>query len=516
MTTTKTETQTNISEVQFDYNGSYARVLNPTPDLDEIFYTTLKFKLSSIEFENRKNKYNQKDPYVSLYDRKSHTFPTGLLPRLNTLMKTDKTIPYNLGTIYKVVDEPYYGYLNLKEFQPFKGYDLWEHQIEAVRVALSTKRCIIQLPTGSGKTVTIGTFLKAFPSAKAIIISPSESITQNNKETIESIIEEDVGGVYGSKKEYKRITSATQKSIYNKILEDPNAFNDVSILIFDECHTVGYTQTFWTINRAFANTAYRIGFSGTAWREYGDNLAMEGYIGPHVYDIKAETLQKKGILVNFDYLTLPISDDPYHRYPKFDKRNYRYKTPSGKPERLDVYKRMIINNDERNNAIIKLAKEYYKSDMPYGPGLIIAESLDHSQFLYNQLCSFLKEEEQVEYIKGGGRKNHKRNVIERLRNAELNFVVSTKVFSVGVDFPAVGFLIVAGGGNASSNLVQKLGRIVRKFKNKTKALVVDFEDLEGYYLNRNFRNRTRALTNQYPSTPVKKLNSVDDIISNYF
>lgn len=513
---TKTTTQTEIQEVQFDYNGSFARVLNPTPELDEIIDNTMRFKLSSIEFENRKNKYHQKDPYVSLYDRHTHTFPTGLLPRLNTLIKTDKTIPYSVGTIYKLVDEPFYGNLNLDEFQPFEGYNLWDHQKEAIEVALSTKRSIIQLPTGSGKTVTMATFLKSFPSAKAVIISPSESITQNNKETIEHILGEEVGCVYGSKKVYKRITSATQKSIYNKILEDPDAFKDISILIFDECHTVGYTKTFWTVNRAFTNTDYRIGFSGTAWREYGDSRAMEGYIGPVIYDVKAEELQKKGILVNFDYLTLPIKDDPYHQYPKYDKRNCRYKTPSGKPERLDVYKRMIIDNDERNNAIIKLAKEYYKSGLPYGPGLIIAESLDHSQYLYNQLCSFLEEEKEVEYIKGGGRKNHKRSVIQRLRNAELAFVVSTRVFSVGVDFPAVGFLIVAGGGNASSNLVQKLGRIVRKFKNKTKAIVIDFEDLENYYLNRNFRNRTRALSNQYPSTPLKKLNSVNEIVSNYF
>jgi superfamily II DNA or RNA helicase len=414
------------------------------------------------------------------------------------------------------VDDPFHGYLDLDEFQPFEGYHLWEHQKEAIETALSARRCMIQLPTGSGKTVTMATFLKMFPAARVVVVSPSESITRNNKDTIEAVTGEEVGCVYGGKKVYRRITSATQQSIYNKILEDPDAFNDISILIFDECHTVGYTKTFWTINRAFMNTAYRIGLSGTAWREYGDNLAMEGYIGPLIYDVKAETLQKKGILVNFDYLAIPIKDDPYHQYPKFDKKNFRYKTNSGKPERLDVYKRMIINNDERNNAIVKLAKEYYNRGLPYGPGLIIAESLDHSQYLYNQLCSFMEEGTEVEYVKGGGRKNHKIDVINRLRSAELSFVVCTKVFNVGVDFPAVGFLINAGGGNATSNLIQKLGRIVRKFKNKTKALVVDFEDLEGFYLNRNFKNRTRALTNQYPSTPVKKVDSADDIINHYF
>ena len=511
-----TKTQTEVQEIDFDYNGSFARVLNPTPKLDEIINRLLTFKLSSIEFENRNNKSSQKDPNVSLYDRKTHKFPTGLLPRINTVLQTDKSIPYSFGNVFKVVDDPFHGYLDLDEFQPFEGYHLWEHQKEAIETALSARRCMIQLPTGSGKTVTMATFLKMFPAARVVVVSPSESITRNNKDTIEAVTGEEVGCVYGGKKVYRRITSATQQSIYNKILEDPDAFKDVSILIFDECHTVGYTKTFWTINQAFTNTDYRIGFSGTAWREYGDSKAMEGYIGPLIYDVKAEELQKKGILVNFDYLTLPIKDDPYHQYPKYDKRNCRYKTPSGKPERLDVYKRMIINNDERNNAIIKLAKEYYKSGLPYGPGLIIAESLDHSQYLYNQLCSFLEEEKEVEYIKGGGLKNHKISVIQRLRNAELAFVVSTRVFSVGVDFPAVGFLIVAGGGNASSNLVQKLGRIVRKFKNKTKAIVIDFEDLENYYLNRNFRNRTKALSNQYPSTPLKKLNSVDEIINNYF
>jgi superfamily II DNA or RNA helicase len=499
------------------YDGAFATVCNLNSNQKEALQEALRFKDQSIQFQN-KQKHSpiyREDPTVDLFDIKASKFPTGLLPRVQMLLKHQFKSP--IEEISKTINDTLTNEIDLEKIEPFSGKFLWEHQKLAITTALQGKRCIIESPTGSGKSTCIAILVKHFPKTeKVVITAPTAEIAKSNADEISYFLGEEVGLVGGSNKKYKRVTSMTTKSVYLKLQEDPRAFEDISILIFDECHTIGHNEMSRVINKGFPNTDYRVGFSGTAWREARDNLAMEGYIGPVLFRETPENLQKKGILVYFNYLAIQIPDDPTIRYPKFNTKTGEYKTINRKPERQDVYQKMIIDNKQRNQCIVNLIKEYNQASLPYGSALVLAESVDQSYHLYEEMTAFLEPEVEIEYVKGGGGKKRKQNIIDRLKNKELKVVVSTKVFNVGVNFPPVGLLVIGGGGNATSNLIQKIGRIVRKSEGKDKALVVDFEDFERFYLHRNFYNRTSALKTQYPSTKVEKVKGVNEIVKHYF
>lgn len=503
--------------VEIIYDGSHAYVQNPDEAFESFLEKQLKFRLASIELQQKKSFAKSRDPNVWLYDRRTHSFPTGLVPRVLKYTKQRQDLPQLDIKASSEVSKAKASKLDLDQLKLFGEYNLWEHQKEAIEVARKSKRGVIQMPTGSGKTAVIAVLAKMFPDQQIIVVAPGTDVVKENKNDIEAVIDEEVGLLGDGKKKVKRVTCATDRSLVNIIEDDPDQVTDTSVLMFDECHLVGHNKTYWTISRALYKTRYRLGFSGTAWREQGDQLAMEGIIGPRVYDVSAEYLQRQGVLVEFDYIALPIEDDESIEYPKYDPTKRRYRTKDGKPERKDVYQTMVVEHEERNEKIVELVKRYYEEGCPYGPCLVLVELLEHADILYSKLSEHLTEQDEVELVKGQPTpKTKKKEVIKRLKSNDLPVCVASKVFSVGVDFPSAGFLVIAGGGNAASITIQKIGRIIRKAKDKDRALVVDFEDKERYYLRRNYNNRVDALKDQYPSTKVRKEDNVESVVQKKF
>lgn len=70
-------------------------------------------------------------------------------------------------------------------------------------------------------------------------------------------------------------------------------------------------------------------------------------------------------------------------------------------------------------------------------------------------------------------------------------LIGSTILDVGVDVPAVGMVILAGGGKAEVALRQRIGRGLREKKNGLPniALVVDFEDLGNNHLRDHARQR---------------------------
>jgi ATP-dependent helicase YprA (DUF1998 family) len=65
----------------------------------------------------------------------------------------------------------------------FRGYSLYQHQLEAIRLGAAGKDFIVTSGTGSGKSLTyIGTIFHRLPQAEgvaAIIVYPMNAITNS-------------------------------------------------------------------------------------------------------------------------------------------------------------------------------------------------------------------------------------------------------------------------------------------------------------------------------------------------
>ncbi|MFB6283749.1 MAG: DEAD/DEAH box helicase [Halobacteria archaeon] len=499
---------TNFLTARFD--GAYAQFTTlPDPETTEVIKESLSFSDKSIEFQNKRDGTNY-DSIVRLYDPRNGTFPTGLLPRVGMVLKS-REIGYELSC-YKTIGDAYIQRFDLSQEEPFPGYRLWDHQVEGIETALRLRRCCLEIPTGGGKTVMLAEIAKHFPYADILVTASSSDVMRNNADTIEHIIGEKVGRVGDGKRDYRRVTSATLQTLVRDIGANPRGFDNFQVHLVDECQFVGYHQTARLVFGNLRGVDFRVGVSATAWREGGDTLAMEGYIGPLAYQIKEEELQRKGILVPFDFCSIyiPAPKDPVKEFANTKKER------NGKPNRDAVYDHLITKNQQRNNAVAQLVKAHRDRGCPYGPCLIVTGLIDHSKLIYDLLCQFLTPEEEVELVYGKTGKTKRKEVIDRLRSSDLRFVVANQIFNVGVDFPPAGLLINTSGGSAQSALIQKIGRVIRKAEGKDHALVIDFEDGDPFYLRQNYYNRTRALKERYPSTKKEEKHTVSSIIKKFY
>jgi superfamily II DNA or RNA helicase len=87
-------------------------------------------------------------------------------------------------------------------------------------------------------------------------------------------------------------------------------------------------------------------------------------------------------------------------------------------------------------------------------------------------------------------------------------LIGSTILDVGVDVPAVGMVILAGGGKAEVANRQRIGRGLREKKNEMPnvAFIVDFADGFNTHLSGHYRTR-RAIVE---STPGFAENVVSD------
>jgi len=63
-----------------------------------------------------------------------------------------------------------------------------------------------------------------------------------------------------------------------------------------------------------------------------------------------------------------------------------------------------------------------------------------------------------------------------MQDGDLDVLVASKIFDQGIDIPQLDALILAGSGKSSARALQRIGRVIRNYPGKEKAIVVDFYD----------------------------------------
>jgi len=76
-------------------------------------------------------------------------------------------------------------------------------------------------------------------------------------------------------------------------------------------------------------------------------------------------------------------------------------------------------------------------------------------------------------------------------------LLSTSVLDEGVDISNIDTLILAAGGKSMRQVIQRIGRALRKKKNKeNKATIFDFEDNENQALRKHTKERLASYKEQ--------------------
>ena len=437
---------------------------------------------------NRKGKYRELET-VSCLDKKRRCFPVGLLKRVCRTLDI-QNMSYEIE--YMVAPSEPAGL----------DYPDWakDHQKRLADTAVEEVRSIGQSPTGSGKTSAIAFFCQQFPEASILVIAHKTGIVKNNKKTLEGYLGESVGEYTGRKKTFQRITVATINSLYQNRKRLMETLADIDILVVDECHNV--SKGMWScVAEAMTGRSYSWGVSATPYRKNGDDLWMEGVLGPVKCKVTEQEMVDKAIIQQPRYCLLKF-DHPYyrgHKDRKFEetldgRRIPYYNTWNGKPHRDEIYYKGIVANTERNSLFIDTLSYYLNHPKRQGVALLLFQLKEQGWMLWD----LAKDQGlPVDYADGETPHSRRQELIKGMRDGSRPAVIASKILDEGEDIPNLEFVGIAGGGGNSRAVTQQVGRVIRTAAN---ALALDIYDQERWYLERNADDRQNHIQTLYPGS----------------
>jgi len=240
--------------------------------------------------------------------------------------------------------------------------------------------------------------------------------------------------------------------------------------MFDECHRTSAAEKFYKLGVKLPQI-YRYGLSATPWRRVrGEEIKIEAVVGPIIHEAKAEDLIREKFLAK----------------PRFEVITYESKMPSFSERYKELYEDVVMNNRERNQAIVKKAKELALKGHRV---LIDVRRIEHGKILKEMLE---KEGIKAEFL--SSESPNRWEILEEFKEGKIPVLIST-LLKEGIDIPEISAIILAGGGKSDIMTIQTIGRALRP-KKGMKAVIVDVRD-DDPLLYTHFIERQKALKQYY-------------------
>jgi len=417
----------------------------------------LYFKI--YELLTYKKDFGRWEKPESLYDPYEKTFPVGVLPRVKKFLNSQ-------GYRVRVKDERKLRGAKLNSvWNP--EYTMRRYQQRAVKTALKNKMGVLALPVGSGKTIVGLRIIHEVGHAALIVVHTKELLYQW-AEKVREVLGIEPGIVGDNKWEEREITIAMIQTLLSRGADKLQ--NEYALLMFDECHRTSAAEKFYQLGLSLPQI-YRYGLSATPWRRVkGEEIKIEAVVGPIIFEVRAEDLINEKFLAK----------------PKFEVITYESTMPSFSERYKELYEDMIMNNEERNRAIVKKAVELARKGHRV---LIDVKRIEHGKILKEMLA---ENGIKAEFL--SSESPNRWEILEEFKEGRIPVLIST-LLKEGVDIPEISAIILAGGGKSDIMTIQTIGRALRP-KTGMKAVIVDVQD-DDPLLFTHFIERQKALKQYY-------------------
>ena len=354
---------------------------------------------------------------------------------------------------------------------------LRDYQEEAVKAWLKTKRGIIVLPTGAGKT-QVALKIISLLKVPTLIIVPTIDLINQWREKIIKYLDFEPGVIGGGEDSLKGITVITYDSAYTRAEELGNKF---LLLIFDEVHHLP-SEGYSTMAQLFA-APYRLGLTATPEREDGRHELYPILVGPIVYRKDVNELSGK-YLATFKIVRVytSLTEEEKKRYKELRKKLKDFLSSRG----------LEMKSLSDFHKLVKLAakdKEAREALLAWHEALNIAVNSESKIEKLKELLEQFKDEKiliftrdtQMAYkisklflipvVTYKTDKDEREEILKKFKDNVYRVVVASTVFDEGVDIPDASVAIVLGGYGTKRQFLQRLGRILRR-KDK-EALMIE-------------------------------------------
>ena len=429
-----------------------------------------KFEVPNMKFmpQYRNRHWNGE---IHLYDMRSKQIYVGLLDKIVSFCK-------NYGYTYRFEDNKFYGLpFEVNDGISFEGVKDYmnsicshsprKYQIEGVYDALRHNRKLLISPTASGKSLMIYSLVRYYvdKGQKILLVVPTTSLVeQMYKDFLDYGWNADsyCHRIYSGREKSNDapVTITTWQSVYKL---DRTFFEDYNVVIGDEAHLFK-SKSLISIMTKLHHAKYRFGFTGTLDGTQTHKWVLEGVFGPSYKVTRTDELMKQGHLSQLDIQCVVL------------------KHPPQKFEAFEDEIQYLISHEQRNRFITNLSLDLK------GNTLVLFSRVEaHGAVLYEKINNNKQDCRKVFFIHGGVDTEERelvREITERENNAII--VASYGTFSTGINIKNLHNVIFASPSKSRVRNLQSIGRVLRKGKNKTKAVLYDISDDCTYNSRKNY------------------------------
>lgn len=419
------------------------------------------------------------DGKSTFFEYRTATFPAGFIHRMHeALSRHGYTIrlrrppaPDPLGP--ELMD----AYLAVNPF----GYDeRYDFQVEAVRRLERYRSMVAQVATGGGKSMLCRAAVKRIMRPTLFMTTRNVLMYQMKDGFEEAGFRVGVLGD-GEWSPVKGINVGMVQTISRRLADkDPVTtalLRYFEFVILEEAHEAsgnGYSN----VLASMPNAHYRLALTATPFMSENEegNLRLMGAVGEVGIKVPEKLLIDRGILAT-----------PYFKFIENKglavRANQNWQT---------AYTAGVLEDRRRNLCVVEEVKRAAQHRMP---AIVLVQRKQHGETLLGMLRD---AGVRSEFIFGETAQDRRRRALDRLGSGDLQALIGSTILDVGVDVPAVGLVVLAGGGKAEVALRQRIGRGLRSKKNGPNVcLVVDFHDKGNRHLARHSLTR-RAIIEATP------------------
>jgi len=378
-----------------------------------------------------------------------------------------------LGRIDYSDSAPNYNKLSLSLKSYLTPFDF---QAEALNAWMQSKRGISVLPTGTGKSYLSAMIIEKIQRS-TLIVAPTIDLILQWQKNLEEWFRCPIGLLGGGSSEIEDVTVSTYDSARNYAESIGNRF---CLIIFDECHHLP-APAYGLMAQSYI-APYRLGLTATPSTEPSRQEMLVDLIGPVCYSKDIQQLSGD-FLSPYQVRTVEVElteeEREQYEYHRGVYQTFREKVPNlfGRKNSWEKFVMYSYRSAEGRAALksFSLQKQISMSAQNKMTELsrILIRHRDARILIFtndNKTAYFISSLFLLPLITHETKTKERKDILGRFRSGEWPFLVNSRVLNEGVDVPEANVAIIISGTSTVREHVQRLGRILRKQKDKTAIL----------------------------------------------
>lgn len=465
--------------IQINVNKYISEITNVPKEIIDLIFFNLKVEfdnniISKIEITkifyitaiNNNSNYYSLVKYIS--QKNKLYILTGNLYEIIQIFKTHN-LEFKLTKNYSTSLNPKY----------IAVLDTRKEQKELVETALKYKRCLIEAPTGFGKTRAIAEYIYQFLNSKVniLVLVSNVDLMYQMQNDLQNYLKVNIGIIGDNKLKIDNITVAIIDSLYYKLKNKSptilNYLNSVNVFIADEAHEYANFSGAYVLNQ-LKNCEFYLGVSATLCIK--NIKLLEGLIGPIMksFSIKSAISSKTILKPIVEYIPVPKVEIPNN----WENQNFSHKLYN------QSYNLCIVNNNIRNQIIAKTTEKLILEE--YFPLLILVKIVGTAGSKYSHSENIAEElkKRNIYLPIIHGKSTNRSKIIDQLKNKEiLGAIATNKIMGTGIDISSLNAIILAAAGSSNKELIQNIGRCLRLNNENKQPKIIDFLDSTHFFQN---------------------------------